>query len=341
MPATNTTNIKLPVEIAKDLVSKVADTSVIQTLSVSSPAIFANRASILFTQDPEAEIVGESAQHSSQTVGLKPVDHTIKKLSVTVRFSNEVQWADEDSQLQIVDAIVDKSAAALGRGLDYLVFHALNPATGMPATGLTALTAGATAVTATTDPAADLDALADAVDPGYSISGIGLSKAYASSLRKGIKYYDIALRIYMGAVLKRAHKWGFFGKPETEVGTGKWNDLSGLLLPESEEMRLIRDIKDGTLETIQDVIERFTEINENYRVYQWAWTYRMILEYYGIKEITAEDDERIKKDYVEARRAWIAEIRKDAQKEFDMGDVEPEVFESFVNSLDHEIDFEN
>nr|DAF90719.1 MAG TPA: major capsid protein [Siphoviridae sp. ct9j27] len=195
MPATNTTNIKLPVEIAKDLVSKVADTSVIQTLSASSPAIFANHASILFTQDPEAEIVGESTQHSSQTVGLKPVDHTIKKLSVTVRFSNEVQWADEDSQLQIVDAIVDKSAAALGRGLDYLVFHGLNPATGMATTGLTALTAGATAVTATADPAADLDALADAVDPGYSISGIGLSKAYASSLRK-VRVKNTGLRMF-------------------------------------------------------------------------------------------------------------------------------------------------
>ena len=195
MPATNTTNIKLPVEIAKDLVSKVADTSVIQTLSASSPAIFANRASILFTQDPEAEIVGESTQHSSQTVGLKPVDHTIKKLSVTVRFSNEFQWADEDSQLQIVDAIVDKSAAALGRGLDYLVFHGLNPATGMAATGLTALTAGATAVTATTNPDADLDALADAVDPGYSISGIGLSKAYASSLRK-VRVKNTGLRMF-------------------------------------------------------------------------------------------------------------------------------------------------
>lgn len=195
MPATNTTNIKLPVEIAKDLVSKVADTSVIQTLSASSPAIFANRASILFTQDPEAEIVGESTQHSSQTVGLKPVDHIIKKLSVTVRFSDEVKWADEDSQLQIVDAIVDKSAAALGRGLDYLVFHALNPATGMAASGLTALTADATAVTATTDPAADLDALADAVNPGYSISGIGLSKAYASSLRK-VRVKNTGLRMF-------------------------------------------------------------------------------------------------------------------------------------------------
>lgn len=163
----------------------------------------------------------------------------------------------------------------------------------------------------------------------------------ASSLRKGIKYYDIALRIYMGAVLKRAHKWGFFGKPETEIGLGKWDDLSGLLLPASEEQRLIDEIKDGTLETIQEVIDRFHEINDNYRVYQWAWTYRMILEYYGIKEITTENDARIKKDYIEARRAWIAEIRKDAEKEFEMGDVEREVFESFVNSLDHEVDFEN
>ncbi len=163
----------------------------------------------------------------------------------------------------------------------------------------------------------------------------------ASSLRKGIKYYDIALRIYMGAVLKRAHKWGFFGKPETETGTGRWDDLSGLLLPVSEEQRLIDDIKNGSLETIQEVIDRFCEINDNYRVYQWAWTYRLILEYYGITEITDEDDARIKNDYIEARRAWIAEIRKDAEKEYEMGDVDREVFESFVNSLDHEIDFEN
>lgn len=163
----------------------------------------------------------------------------------------------------------------------------------------------------------------------------------ATSLRKGIKYYDIALRIYMGAVLKRAHKWGFFGKPQTEVGLGRWNDLSGLLLPVSEERRLIEDIKSGSLETIEEVVNRFREINENYRIYQWAWTYRMILEYYGINEISPEDDARIKQDYIEARRAWIAEIKKDAEKEFEMGDVDREVFESFVNSLDHEVDFEN
>ena len=163
----------------------------------------------------------------------------------------------------------------------------------------------------------------------------------STSLRKGIKYYDIALRLYMGAVLKRAHKWGFFGKPQTEVGLGRWDDLSGLLLPVSEERRLIEDVKSGSLETIEEVVNRFREINENYRIYQWAWTYRMILEYYGINEISPEDDARIKRDYIEARRAWIAEIKKDAEKEFEMGDVDREVFESFVNSLDHEVDFEN
>ena len=164
----------------------------------------------------------------------------------------------------------------------------------------------------------------------------------ASSLNKGIKYYDIALRIYMGAVLKRViKKWGKVELPTTTIGQGKWNDLSGLLLPESEEMRLLSDIKRGELETIQEVTDRFKEINRNYREYQWAWTYQLILDYYHLTEITDADVERIHKDYVHARRAWIAEIRKDAEKEYAMGDVEKHVLDDFIHNLDHEIDFEN
>ena len=164
----------------------------------------------------------------------------------------------------------------------------------------------------------------------------------ASSLNKGIKYYDIALRIYIGAVLKRViKKFGTVEPPTTTVGLGKWNDLSGLLLPESEEKRLINDIKSGEIETIQEVTERFEEINRNYREYQWAWTYQLILDYYHLTEITDADIERIREDYVRARRAWIAEIRKDAEREYAMGDVEKHVLDDFIHNLDHEIDFEN
>ncbi|SNU03738.1 protein of unknown function [Prevotellaceae bacterium MN60] len=163
----------------------------------------------------------------------------------------------------------------------------------------------------------------------------------ASSLSKGIKYYDIALRIYMGAVLKRAVKGGFLGKPSSTVGLGQWNDLSGLLLPASEEQRLLDDIKSGAIESIREVTSRFEEINEHYREYQWAWTYQLILDYYGIDELSDAAIERIREDYVTARRAWIAEIRKDADKEFAMGDVEQEVYDDFISKLDHETDYED
>ena len=164
----------------------------------------------------------------------------------------------------------------------------------------------------------------------------------ATSLHKGIKYYDIALRIYMGAVLKRVLKRDpSITPPSTQIGLGDWDDLSGLLLPVSEEERIINDLKDGNIETIQELIERFENIDANYREYQWSWTYKMICDYYGISEITLEDANRIHEDYIKARRSWIAEIKKDAEKEFEMGDVEEEVFRNFVDSFDQEIDYEN
>ena len=164
----------------------------------------------------------------------------------------------------------------------------------------------------------------------------------ATSLHKGIKYYDIALRIYMGAVLKRVLKRDpAITPPSTQTGVGDWDDLSGLLLPVSEEDRIIADLKDGTIETIQELISRFEEIDANYREYQWAWTYKMICDYYHISEITLEDANRIHEDYIKARRSWIAEIKKDAEKEYAMGDVEEEVYRNFVNSLNQEVDYEN
>ena len=78
-------------------------------------------------------------------------------------------------------------------------------------------------------------------------------------------------------------------------------------------------------------------IPEDLRIY----LYKLILDYYGLDDLTDEAIQHIREDYVKARRAWIAEIRKDAQKEFDMGDVEQEVYDDFISKLDHEIDYED
>ena len=158
-----------------------------------------------------------------------------------------------------------------------------------------------------------------------------------SSLKKGIKYYDIALRIYMGAVMKR-HR---LEKPRSTVGTGKWSDLSGLLIPQSEEVRIVEEIKSGKLNRISQIRDEFYTAHKNYAEYRWAWSYRLICEYYGLEEIHSEDEERIKQDYIAARRAWIAEIRKDAQKEYELGDVDEKTLQDFLRDLDQEVEWEN
>ncbi len=158
-----------------------------------------------------------------------------------------------------------------------------------------------------------------------------------SSLKKGIKYYDIALRIYMGAVMKR-HR---LERPASSVGTGKWSDLSGLLIPLSEEKRIVDAIKDGSLGSIPAIREEFARANDNYAEYRWAWSYRLICEYYGIDEITEQTAAQVHEDYIQARRAWIAEIRKDAQKEFELGDIDKSVLDDFMAQLDQETDWEN
>ncbi len=159
----------------------------------------------------------------------------------------------------------------------------------------------------------------------------------ASSLAKGIKYYDIALRIYMGAVMKR-HS---ITPPVSDTGKGKWSDLSGLLLPLSEELRIVEEVKNGIITSATQILDEFKTIHANYAEYRWTWSYRLLCEYYNTDEITEELAAKIHDDYVAARRAWISEIRKDALKEYELGDVPDNVLQSFLADLDKEVEFED
>ena len=113
------------------------------------------------------------------------VDSTPKYLEdTTTRVTSELKWADEDNQMQIVKSIQDDQAKALGRVLDYVVYHAFNPKPKTTLDGFTALSASAVQVTSSGDEVADIDALAEAVSDEYDINGIAMSKTWAAQLRK-------------------------------------------------------------------------------------------------------------------------------------------------------------
>lgn len=59
----------------------------------------------------------------------------------------------------------------------------------------------------------------------------------------------------------------------------------------------------------------------------------MITEYYEIKSITEDDEARITDDYATAREEWLELIKKDAEKEFKLGDVSKETLNDFLNKV--------
>lgn len=164
----------------------------------------------------------------------------------------------------------------------------------------------------------------------------------AADLQKGIQNYDMALRIYMGAVLERVQRHDpELNEPGADTGPDKWNNLAGLLLPASEERQMVEDIKDGTLESIDAILRRFDEINAEYRNYQWVWTYRLILNYYGLTELTPDDADMIRDNCLKARRVWKEEIRQDAEREYQLGKMNQEALEALSAQLDYETNIEN
>ncbi|WP_077597868.1 phage major capsid family protein [Olsenella urininfantis] len=192
--AADTSKVVLPREVVTTLINKVKDTSTIAALSPSVPQKFADKTYLVFNPTAEAEVVAEGAKKGSYNIDTKPVVAKRAKIVTTTRVSDELRWADEDNQLEIVTNIIADQTAALGRALDYIVYHAVNPKGGAALTGYEALTAGATAVTATSDPTADIDRLTDALIE-YNINGLAVSRAFASELRK-VRVPSTGQRLY-------------------------------------------------------------------------------------------------------------------------------------------------
>lgn len=91
-------------------------------------------------------------------------------------------------------------------------------------------------------------------------------------------------------------------KPDTEIGTGEWVDMSGLIAPKSEIDRLLDGIENGSVNRLKSINASFAEMHENYYTYEWTWAYNKIQEFYGLNpdEITAQDIIRIVKAWKEA-----------------------------------------
>ena len=178
-----TGSLTIPKQKLDPWLGKIQNGSVVAALSNSIPMTYGEGESWTFSIG-EAEYVAEGGAKGQSTI--TPTTKTVKpfKFHKTLRFNEEVLWADEDRQLEVVDQILAEIQPALSRALDFGVIHEINPTGGAV---VAAMNGGLTDTTnlveyaAADKPYVSLDAadglvLAD----GYNPRDVALDPAYAA-----------------------------------------------------------------------------------------------------------------------------------------------------------------
>lgn len=137
MAAITTADFKLPEEYVDGIFKKAQSTSVLARLSGERPQKFGTSNVMVLTGAPKAELVAEGAQKAPTPATYANKTVTPQKLQVTIRLSDETKWADEDYQIGVLDDIVENAGIALGRALDTVGIHKVNPLTGAVASSVT------------------------------------------------------------------------------------------------------------------------------------------------------------------------------------------------------------
>lgn len=136
-----------------------------------------------------------------------------------------------------------------------------------------------------------------------------------SSITKGLKYYDLALRLYFGALGDIAAG----GKRDA------WVDLCGMLLPASVEADIVTKVATGQIASLTQLKDSLSDANARYNEYVAAWADPSLVVQYG-------------GDYRQALTEWVNAIQEDAEREYALGDVVKADLDHFVAGLRKELD---
>jgi HK97 family phage major capsid protein len=188
MVALATGAFSLPKHLVPGVWQKAQGQSVLARLSAAEPQEFGDQQYMTLTAPPRGEVVGEAAQKSESTATFAPVTAIPRKVQVTQRFSQEVKWADESRQLGVLKTMADLSGTALGRALDLIAIHGINPRTGALIAGAPAKILDTTnVVELTAATAVKPDQVIEAavglvLDDSLSPTGVALDNSFAFSL---------------------------------------------------------------------------------------------------------------------------------------------------------------
>ncbi len=150
-----------------------------------------------------------------------------------------------------------------------------------------------------------------------------------SSLKKGLKYYGMAIDKFLGNSLitrimsSEVSSLDDLRKafvPKSEYGEGDWVDLAGMIVPKQAVSDLLDDIERGALADVRTLHRRFCELHSEYYRYEWRWAYKVIEDYYGrdLQTASVEQLSELVRRWKESVIGLDKMIYEDARKEFSL-----------------------
>jgi hypothetical protein len=147
------------------------------------------------------------------------------------------------------------------------------------------------------------------------------------SLDRGIRFYQIGIDKFLGNCLikhlegrqfKSVQELRAALRPQTDVGPGKWVDLAGMFAPEEAVSRMLDEIENGNIGTLEQVNAAFKTMHEQYPAYEWAWAVNVLQRRVGksLDRIETSDIIAMVTDWKQAVVELDHKLYEDAKKEF-------------------------
>ena len=191
------TSTKFPHELVRDVFTGAKGKSSIAKLAEQTPIAFSGTDVMVFSMSGEVNLVAEGGKKGSHSGSNDTIKMVPLKIEYGQRVSDEFIRCSEEKQLDYLRAFSESFAGKIARGLDIMVMHGTNPATGTAAVaiGTNAFDTNISVTPVTysaLDPEANIESAVAAVGD-YDFNGIAMSKTFAADLAKlevnGVKQY--------------------------------------------------------------------------------------------------------------------------------------------------------
>ena len=149
-------------------------------------------------------------------------------------------------------------------------------------------------------------------------------KIKRAALLKGIQYYDLVLKLFLYRCFQNNTT------DTNESNGGRWVDMMGLLAPKSELDSVVRDIESNAISSPEELKEILQQIHRSYQQYEQAYA-NFIMQNCG--DSLFIDRDHWMQEAEEAYALWLKMVKDDAEKEYQMGDVESDQLRDFLESI--------